>query len=77
MYLMIGWMGWWRGVLQFGCVEKDGVVEEFMGGRWGDDSLLGKELRYVGKLNVEGEMKEVMEEMIEGGLGWSLILDFD
>ena len=48
-----------------------------MGGRWPHHTLLGKDLRYLAKFNVQPDIKELMHDIIEPALPSSLILDFD
>jgi hypothetical protein len=48
-----------------------------MGGKCPHHSLLGKDLRYLAKFNIQLDVKELMHDIIEPALPSSLILDLD
>src|SRR5690625_5575754 len=63
--------------LHFRHLREDTLVKKFMGGRCPHHSLLGKDLRYLAKFNVQMDIKEMMHDVIEPILPEHLILDFD
>ncbi|WHY80343.1 IS1380 family transposase [Siminovitchia fortis] len=77
VYLIIGWMASCSRLFHFRSLQKDALVQQFMGGRCPHHTLLGKDLRYLAKFNVQPDIKELMHDIIEPALPSSLILDFD
>jgi len=77
MYLIIGWVASCIRLHHFRHLREDTLVKKFMGGRCPHHSLLGKDLRYLAKFNVQMDIKEMMHDVIEPILPEHLILDFD
>lgn len=77
MYLIIGWVASCMRLYHFRLIQKDDLVQQFMGGKCPHHSLLGKDLRYLAKFNVQLDVKELMHDIIEPALPSSLILDLD
>lgn len=77
MYLIIGWIASCMRLYHFRSIQKDSLVQQFMGGKCPHHSLLGKDLRYLAKFNIQLDVKELMHDIIEPALPSSLILDFD
>jgi hypothetical protein len=77
IYLIIGWIASCTRLFHFRSLQKDALVQQFMSGKCPHYTLLGKDLRYLAKFNVQTDMKELMHDIIDPALPSSLILDFD
>jgi len=77
IYLVIGWIASCTRLFHFRSLQKDALVQQFMGGKCPDYTLLGKDLKYLAKFDVQEEMKELMHDIIDPALPSDLILDFD
>ena len=76
VYLIIGWVASCSRLFHFRSLQKDALIQQFMGCSYPHYSLLGKDLRFA-KCNVQLDIKELMHDIIEPALPPSLILDFD
>lgn len=77
IYLIIGWVASCTRLFHFRSMQKDAMIQQFMGGKCPHHTLLGKDLRSLAKFNVQLDVKELMHDIIEPALPSSLILDFD
>ncbi|MCY9669932.1 IS1380 family transposase [Paenibacillus alginolyticus] len=79
LYFIIGWMLGCQRLFHFRSLQKDHLIQRFLGGRCPHHSLLNKELLRLGKSKsaVVTELKQLNMNIISPCLPDSLILDLD